>query len=446
MAYEHSQACRSNLRRWQRISAPALSILLLAVGGGGPAVSDGLEYRLGPEDRIRLKVYEWRASRDEIFEWKALRDEFTVGPDGTLSIPLIGEVPAQGLLTSEVAKSIGDRLRSRMGLIEPPDTAVEVVLFRPFYVSGEVVKPGPYPFRPGLTVLQAAAIAGGVMRPSDAGLMRLGREVIAAEGDVNVLKQELDAMMARRARLQAELADVSEISFPEELKSREAERTIALLMQQERLIFQSRNEALKAQVNALNEFKTFLGKEAESLKAQLAMQDKQLALVSKELEGVATLVEKGYAITPRQLALERGIAQIQGDRLRLETELLRVRQEASKTDIALIELRNKRTNEITLDQRETQARIEQIEQKTNTGRKLLYEAEVIAPRLLADHIRGRRLQPIYIISRQVDGRMVEIQASETTLVEPGDTVKVDLPLPTERPQSQGVGAGARAER
>ncbi|WP_348935229.1 polysaccharide biosynthesis/export family protein [Aquabacter sp. CN5-332] len=398
----------------------------------------GMEYRLGPEDRIRLKVYEWRASQDQIFEWEALGAEFTVGAEGNLSIPLVGEVPAEGLMTSEIARSIGERLKARMGLLEPPDTAVEVVLFRPFFVSGEVAKPGPYPFKPGLTVLQATAIAGGVLRPSDAGLMRLGRDAIAAEGDISLLNHETDALRGRRARLQAELKDATEIEFPAELKRREAERPIILLMQQEQLIFQARNEALKAQADALAELKTFLGKEAESLKAQLVTQDKQLALVSKELEGVATLVEKGYVITPRQLALERGIAQIQGDRLRLETELLRVRQEASKTDIALIELRNKRVNEVTLDLRDTQAKLEQIEHKTVTGQKLLYEAEVIAPRLLADHIRGRRLLPTYVIVRQVDGRPVEIQASETTLVEPGDTVKIDLPLPGDGPPVQAA--------
>jgi protein involved in polysaccharide export with SLBB domain len=36
------------------------------------------DYRLGPQDRVRLKVYEWRASRDMIFEWTALNDQFTV--------------------------------------------------------------------------------------------------------------------------------------------------------------------------------------------------------------------------------------------------------------------------------------------------------------------------------------------------------------------------------
>ncbi|WP_188576338.1 polysaccharide biosynthesis/export family protein [Azorhizobium oxalatiphilum] len=421
----------ASLRRGR--AGTALAALALACATAAPVLAAEDGYRLGPQDRIRLRVHEWRATQDQVFEWEALRGEFTVGAEGNLAIPLIGEVPVAGLLASEVASTIGAQMRDRMGLTVPPDASVEVVEFRPFYVAGEVTKPGPYAFRPGLTVLQATAIAGGILRPSDAGLMRLGKEVIANEGEINLLRQERDMALARRARLQAELETTPEISFPDDLARRGGDRAIILLMQQERLIFKARNEAFKAQTETLAELKKFLEKEAEALKAQLVTQDTQLELVNRELQSVSTLVEKGFAIAPRQLALERGVAQIQGDRLRLETELLRVRQESAKTDMAIIELRNKRANDLSVEMRETQARLEQIEQKTATSTDLLYEAEVLAPRMLADRIRGARLRPVYLVVRTEAGKTREIEANEGTPLEAGDTLKVDLPLPAPDP-------------
>ncbi|MGU3496017.1 polysaccharide biosynthesis/export family protein [Xanthobacteraceae bacterium A53D] len=414
--------------RHLRAAACSVAALMIGCAAGVPALAAEDGYRLGPQDKVRLRVHEWRATQDQVFEWEAMRGEFTVGAEGRLAIPLIGDVPVSGLLASEVAGMIGDQMRERLGLVVPPDASVEVVEFRPFYVAGEVMKPGPYPYRPGLTVLQATAIAGGVLRPSDAGLMRLGREVIATEGEINLLRQERIAMLARRARLQAELENRPDITFPDDMGRRSDERSITLLMQQERLIFKARNEAFKAQTETLAELRVFLEKEAGSLKAQLGTQDIQLDLVNKELQGVTTLVEKGFAIAPRQLALERGIAQIQGDRLRLETELLRVRQEAVKTDMAIIELRNKRANELSVELRDVQGRLEQIEQKAATSADLLYEAEVLAPRMLSDRIRGTRMQPVFLLVRTEGGRTIEQPASESTVLAPGDTLKVELPL------------------
>src|SRR5262245_64559726 len=66
----------------------------------------GNEYVLGPQDKIRLKVLEWRASRDEVFEWSALNAEYAIGAGGQLSLPIIGEVQAGGKTPKELATTI----------------------------------------------------------------------------------------------------------------------------------------------------------------------------------------------------------------------------------------------------------------------------------------------------------------------------------------------------
>ena len=79
-----------------------------------------------------------------------------------------------------MASEIADRLKERIGLVESPDVSIEIIQFRPFYVVGHVEHPGEYPYRPGMNVLQALAIAGGDVRIAN---QRLEREVIATTGE-----------------------------------------------------------------------------------------------------------------------------------------------------------------------------------------------------------------------------------------------------------------------
>ncbi len=396
----------------------------------GPA--GGADYLLGPMDKVRVKVYEWRASRDEIFEWDALNDEFRVDAAGTLSLPFVGEVRVTGITTGELAGNIADRLRSEMGLGRRPDTSIEIVQFRPFYIVGQVDHPGEFPYRPGLTVLQALSIAGGLPKVTD-GLMRLGREVISARGDLRVLGAQAAYLRARKARLEAELKQSDNLDLPRALTAHPGSASADIAMQQEVLIFQVRREAFSTQMRVLEQLREFLEKEVVSLVAQKQTEEVQSRLVKKELESVSKLVDKGLATAPRQYGLERTVAQIEGDQLRVETSLLRAKQEISRTDIAMLELKNKRANDITTELRETQAKLDELDRKSETAEQLLYEAEVTAPQLIAQRDRSRRVQPVYAIIRQSGGKAVELSASESTAVEPGDTIKVEVPLSNTAP-------------
>jgi polysaccharide export outer membrane protein len=68
-------------------------------------------------------------------------------------------VAARGLTTSQLRQAITTRLRQ--GYIRDPKVAVEVDLYRPFFVLGEVTLPGQFPYVPDMTVENAVAIAGG---------------------------------------------------------------------------------------------------------------------------------------------------------------------------------------------------------------------------------------------------------------------------------------------
>ena len=131
------------------------------------------EYRLGPQDQVRVKVYEWRPSRDEVFEWTAFKADYVVSGSGSLSLPLLGDVPANGMTTAELQSDLGQRLRDRMGLVASPDVTVEIVHFRPFYIVGEAAmrEVSRWPQLP----FSAATTAAGASRRTSARVDRTSR-------------------------------------------------------------------------------------------------------------------------------------------------------------------------------------------------------------------------------------------------------------------------------
>ena len=432
-----SRGAGAGRRSWALMWLPVLAMALpcclaAAAQDQAPAPS----YRLGPEDKVRLKVFEWRPATDVVFEWKAMNDEFTVNADGNLSVPLAGQVAAGGLTPEAVATLIAQQLRSRLHLSAPPDVSVDIVQYRPFFVAGDVTRPGPYPFHPGLTVLEAVTVAGGVNTAGGAGLMRFDRDVISQEGELIQLGRDYDSFLIRKARLQAEIDGQERFDLPAEVKDRAAQPFVQDIAQAETTIFETRLRAFKTQTEALKELQSFLTKEGEGLDAQLVTIDTQMGLINKELTSVASLVEKGMVVAPRQLALERSVAQIQGDRLSMQTNKLRVQEEASKAELSAIELRNTRVTEASIELRDTELKIDGVLNKSATGGKLLFDSKVTAPHLLAAYLRDSRAAPRYTLIRQADGHAVAIDVSEDARLQPGDTIKVLLPVPS--------GAGALA--
>ncbi len=399
---------------------------VVAAKDGAESANVQPEYRLGPQDKVRIKVYEWRPARDEIYEWTAFKAEYTVNPSGFLSLPLLGDVPASGLSSTQLAQDLGGRLKDRMGFLDPPDVTVEVVDFRPFYVIGTVEKPGEYPYRPGLTVLGAYAIAGGKQRNA-LGSLRLQRESIATRGDLQSFDIETQTLLGRMARLKAELDNASEIKWPEEVKRRMDDPALAPTFKQEQLVFDTRRQAYETQVNALQQLESYLDKEVLSLEKQLDVHKTETESVRAELDMVMKLYKKGLTAAPRKLALERNMAQVDGERLRMEASLMRARQEISKTKIAIVDLQSKRSSDISSEMQKTQARLDEIRTRAETSKNLLYETEVLAPQLMASE-DGKELQPIFKIRRKGQETSNEQVVSEDAVIQPGDTVIVEQPL------------------
>jgi polysaccharide export outer membrane protein len=163
-----------------RASLLALALLLTGCAGGD----------LGPVSDSELKAYADAATaspklqagekiRITVYGEATLSGDYQIDPSGFVSLPLAGTVRAAGLTQSELEQELSKKFRSEY--LKNPKVTVSITEFKPFYIIGEVEKPGAYPYTSGLNVLSAIAIAGGttyraskstilIQHPGEAGL------------------------------------------------------------------------------------------------------------------------------------------------------------------------------------------------------------------------------------------------------------------------------------
>jgi polysaccharide export outer membrane protein len=138
-----------------RLLARVLLCLIAGACAPGRGLSDLPQptpgaYRLGPGDVVRVIT----------FGEDATTGEFRVDDGGDIALPLAGVIPASGLSTRALAARVAAALQQK-NMLRAPSVVAEVTAYRPIFVLGEVSRPGQYPYQPGMTVVTAAAVAGG---------------------------------------------------------------------------------------------------------------------------------------------------------------------------------------------------------------------------------------------------------------------------------------------
>jgi polysaccharide export outer membrane protein len=131
-------------------------------------------YLLDAGDRLRITV----------FGQDGLTNSYAVDAAGNITMPLVGTVPARGLTTRQLSLALAERLKQ--GYIREPKVAIEVDIYRPFFIHGEVVTPGQYAYLPNMTVENAIAIAGGFAPRADKSKVTLSRTIGGQTSRVSV--------------------------------------------------------------------------------------------------------------------------------------------------------------------------------------------------------------------------------------------------------------------
>jgi polysaccharide biosynthesis/export protein ExoF len=382
------------------------------------AMAAHAEYRLAPSDGIRIKVQ----------DWSELSGEYTVNPDGKLLLPVVGTISVTGLSLEGLATAISNELKRVTTQAQPVVTAIEIIRFRPIFVLGDVQTPGEIDFRPGLSALQAVSKAGGYFRPPDLATLRTGRDIANALGDLQQQRHRLLKALAMAARLEAALEDGGDITFPAEVMERAGQPAILAIMRNENRILLAERQRAGEEKAMLAEITRLFETEITALEGQAKALEGEAKMLRKQLESLRSLTSRGLALTPNIITLERTIAQNQNERLSVSTTVARARQSialaAERARTSTAERLRKNADAL------REARNDEIDARAaiRTADALLEEAQATS-QLHGDDAASRIIEPRQlIIIRQNDGRTTEISATDATVLEPGDVLKV-VPLP-----------------
>jgi protein involved in polysaccharide export with SLBB domain len=410
---------RMVLARAGFIRRRALAASCLIILAPCPAFAQEAPYHLAPLTRLRLTVVQFTPTTGDYRRWDALGGEMVVSPEGTVIVPTIGSIPASSLSPDELAAEIADRLQAKLGLIDRPDATVQIVDYPPIYLVGSVATPGQYPFRPGMTVLQAVALGGGEYRGEG---QANPSETIKLQGELQGLADDILRSTARVARLQAELAGATEITFPSVLDGHDP--AVAEIIGQEQTIFAARQNELTRQTTALGELSELYHAELDVLDQKSQSIDDQVKQAQQQLDGVKQLVEKGVATASRQADLDRMVSGLRSDRLDNLIATMTARQGLNAAMRDQAKLEDDQRSEVSAQLQTEQVGLQRFELNQTTTMRLLRQATD-----LASDVKDRSNAPqgiVFTIIRQQHGKASEIAATESTALVPGDLLKVSV--------------------
>lgn len=112
-------------------------------------------YTVRTNDQLRIQVY----------NEPTISGDYVVDGSGFLSVPVAGRVRAGGLTVDQLERKVTAQLNS--GILKDARVSIQITTYAPFYIRGEVKKPGEFPYKPGMTVGDAVALAGGYTYRAD---------------------------------------------------------------------------------------------------------------------------------------------------------------------------------------------------------------------------------------------------------------------------------------
>lgn len=399
----------------------------VCMAGSALSASD----RIAPQTRLRVTVLQWMPIKGAYEQWAALGGEFTVSDAGTLVLPVVGPIDVGTFDSSGLANEIAARLQKKTGLVTRPDTTVEIVEYPPIYIVGDVTAPGEYRYRTGMTVLKAVALGGGELRGSE----QRSKDEIQLVGELQGIEIDLLRTKVRLARLEAERSGAQQIDFPPSLTGTAPADKVNQITAQERIIFSSRANEIERQTKSLAELRDLLNAEIGVLEEKIKAAEVSIKTAETDLGNIKTLVEKGIALASRQSDLERSLASYRAERLDQITAIMRARQNISEATRNLEGLRDRQQTEIAAQMQAEQANLEKLNLNREVTQKLLLDLLASSRKTAAN---DEEAQTTYTITRLQGLAQSVFDASDSTVLLPGDVVKVVSSLPPEALMSSGA--------
>jgi HlyD family secretion protein len=252
-------------------------------------------------------------------------------------------------------------------------------------ISGALIAPGSIVVESNVKKVQHPT--GGVvgeLRAHDGDVVKAGDVVVRLDDTVTkaslaIVTKNLDGLLARAARLEAEQRGQDRVAFPPMLKSRASDPDVAAVMASETKLFDVRVNGRAGQKSQLRERIVQLNEEIAGLTAQEKAKDQEIDLVEKELIGVRDLYDKHLVQLSRLTTLERDRARLAGERAQYIAARAQARGKITETELQIIQVDKDVVSDVSKDLRETNDKIGEFVERKVTAEDQLRRVDIRAP-------------------------------------------------------------------
>ena len=394
-----------------RFAARTMAAAILCVLSGIVASSmaaaqtpKAVEYRIEAGDTLEVSVY---GAQD-------LRRKSAVDIDGRIAFPLLGNVAVAGRTIAEARVMLAELIVEK-GLLSTPDVTVEIVEYRPFFINGDVSKPGSYPYRPGTTVRHAIALAGGLDALRSKTNINPLVETAELNGQSMVLRAELAQEQVRIQRLEAEARRSDKVEFTGFIEKPVAAQFYKDIVEAESRQLRIRMAGVDLDRSSVVRSMQHVQAQIDALEQQRKGEEEGLAKQDEDFTKVRELYNKGLAPLSRMLDEQRSImmsksrhfstvAQLFGARRVVED----LRRRSEKTD-------EEHQLQVTKELQDARLSVQRIQARLQAVNEKMHYLNVAERVYTAD------------VHRRSQGKQTTFSATEATELQPGDVVDIVVP-------------------
>lgn len=417
-------------RRWGAVATVAAGVVLAVMAGtvqsprlwaagdanGAAGALSPTQYRLAPGDRIGVTV----------FGQPDLSGDFPLDGAGMVVLPVVGPVSVMGMTVADAQKAILARFSD--GILVSPTVSVRVSEHRPIAIIGDVASPGTFPFRFGLSVKGAIALAGGPPRGQELLQNRL-TDFVVSEERVRILETSRENLLVRVARLEAQLdegasggtARVQRMGLRADEFKRVADNPV------ESEILRRSVRAQAQRLSALNEQRIRIDEEIKFVRSRSAKEELRYQLAAARTSELEQSMKRGYVKRSVFNEQMREQARVESDMGQLEAQMSRLRRDMAEVDLRIEEATAEYNRVVLSDLQDVQQRLRETEVSLASARQIR-EIRAVTVGATGDDELGFRIE----ITRVVNDRAETIAATMEMLVQPGDVIEIKSRRPVSK--------------
>jgi exopolysaccharide production protein ExoF len=378
-------------------------------------------------DKINLTVFErlvrqeerWRPQQQvpdlsrSFIQRAELSGERTVQDNGTMSLPFLGQIPAEGLTSKELESAVSRAFEQAFQ--RPAFVTVLSIEHDPIFVVGPVKNPGSYKYSTRMTVLHAIALAGGTERSREGAWLDV--EAIREASRAEHLRVNVSRALARATVLRAE-RDGNAVTVPPRLALLLGDAQAKAAIEDQRALRSLAVSMHGAREAALRSAAVNAKTELELAKDRIAPLDASTKLRSERLNAMSSLNSKGIASRAQLIEVQSALSDIEAKKQEALSAVAAAnrRFEQANADMTAFQLeyRTQLELEMLAADRETLDHLDSIAASQGT---------LVA--MQAQNPAKKALLSFEIVRRTADGTR-KVAADEVTELVPGDLVRVNV--------------------